>query len=38
VLWQVVGSVGVEVWVESSGQELDLFAYLEDVDTDGNIR
>ncbi|KAL0052970.1 hypothetical protein WJX82_010541 [Trebouxia sp. C0006] len=34
---QVVGSVGVEVWVESSGQELDLFAYLEDVDTDGNV-
>ncbi|DBA77051.1 TPA: hypothetical protein ACH3X1_009638 [Trebouxia sp. C0004] len=34
---QVVGSVGLEVWVESSGHELDLFAYLQDVDTDGNI-
>lgn len=35
---QVVGAVGLEVWVESSGPDLDLFAYLEDVDEAGSIR
>ena len=29
---QVVGAVGVEIWVESSSRDADLFIYLEDID------
>ena len=36
--WQVVGAVGLELWVESSGPDADVFAYLEDIDLKGNIR
>ena len=35
---QLVGAVGLELWVESSGEDVDIFAYLEDVDPVGNIR
>ena len=35
---QLVGSVGLELWVESSGPEADIFAYLEDVSPEGDIR
>ncbi len=35
---QLVGAVGLELWVESSGRDLDIFAYLEDVDPAGDIR
>lgn len=36
--FQVVGAVGLELWVESSGPDADVFAYLEDIDLKGNIR
>ena len=36
--WQVVGAVGLELWVESSGPDADVFAYLEDIDLKGSIR
>ncbi|KAL3161955.1 hypothetical protein ABBQ38_009037 [Trebouxia sp. C0009 RCD-2024] len=35
---QVVWAVGLELWVESSGPDADVFAYLEDIDLKGNIR
>lgn len=35
---QVVGAVGLELWVESSGPDVDVFAYLEDIDLKGGIR
>lgn len=38
VLLQVVGAVGLELWVESSGADVDVFAYLEDIDMKGVIR
>lgn len=38
VILQVVGSVGLELWVECSGSDVDVFAYLEDVDLKGSIR
>lgn len=38
VILQVVGAVGLELWVESSGSDVDVFAYLEDIDMKGGIR
>ena len=38
VVLQVVGAVGLELWVECSGADVDVFAYLEDVDSKGGIR
>lgn len=35
---QVVGAVGLELWVECSGPDVDVFAYLEDVDLMGSVR